>query len=203
MKANLINASIALTTGLVCTSFAQAQSATPSWYLGGGVISAVYQQDENSNNRLHDKEVGIGYIRLGHRINDYFAIEGRVGTGLEDDSDLDILKDSAGAETESDVELSIESMAGFYVIGGIPTNTALYPYAMIGTTYIDVDAKADTGQTSAESGSTISYGAGVEIAITPGLSFNVEYTQYTDDYDDDEEKGAKLSGGSLGLTFRF
>ena len=203
MKAKFINASILLTTGMLASSALLAQSATPSWYIGGGVIGAVYQQDENSNNRLHDKEIGIGFVRLGHRINDYFAIEGRLGTGLEDDSDIDILKDSTGAEMESEVELSVETMAGLYVMGGIPTNTALYPYAIVGTTYIDVDAKADTGQTSSESGSTISYGAGVEIAITPALSFNIEYTQYTDDYDDDEEKGAELSGGSLGLTFRF
>jgi opacity protein-like surface antigen len=138
-------------------------------YIGGGITEA------NIDFGGSDVEPTALFARIGYQINDIFAVEGRIGTGFDDDKGVDI-----------------DEMLGIYGKAGIPTSVGLYPYVMLGLTSGEISA----GRYS-EDDSDISYGIGVDYWVTSQFSVGLEYMDYMD------VDGADITGITLGANYRF
>jgi outer membrane immunogenic protein len=116
--------------------------------------------------------------KLGYFFNDNIAIEGRLGTGLQDD---DILG----------VDVEINSLFGVYGVFQTSSSSETTFYGVLG--YTDVEAEFSGPGGSAEGDeSSFSFGFGANIK-----GFNIEYMSYIDE--DDTEATAV----SIGYVIRF
>lgn len=158
---------LAAGTALSLQAFAGAQEGA---YIGGGLTEANIDFDGGG-----EAEPTALFARVGYQINDIFAVEGRIGTGFDDDENVEV-----------------EEMLGVYAKAGIPTSIGLYPYAMIGVT----SGEISVGRFS-DDDSDLSYGIGVDYWVTPQFSVGLEYMDYL------EVDGADITGLTLGANYRF
>jgi len=120
--------------------------------------------------------------RYGQFLNDWFAIEGRIGFGLEDDT----------MEVGSlDIDVEVENIIGVYGVFQTGNISVVSLYAIVGYTQIDLEGSAN-GIEADENASGLSYGLGVNIG-----SFSIEYMDYIEDHYYD------VTAISLGYIYRF
>ena len=120
--------------------------------------------------------------RYGHFLNNWFAIEGRIGFGLEDDT-LEV--------GSLDIDVEVENLFGVYGVFQTGNISIVSLYAIIGYTQIDLEGSAN-GISADENANGLSYGLGVNIG-----PLSIEYMDYIeDDYYD-------VSAISLGYIYRF
>ncbi len=120
--------------------------------------------------------------RYGQFLNNWFAIEGRIGFGLEDDS-LEV--------GSLDIDVKVEHIIGLYGVFHTGSISIASLYGIVGYTQIDLEGSAH-GITIDENANGLSYGLGVNIG-----SLSIEYMDYIeDDYYD-------VTAISLGYIFRF
>ena len=144
-------------------------------YVGGGLMEATIDFDGYSG----EANPTALFARVGYQMNDFLAVEGRLGTGFDDDH-------FHGANVE------VEDMIGAYAKVGIPTTVGLYPYAMLGVTSGEISVNGHS-----DDDSDVSYGIGVDYWVAPQVSIGLEYMSYVD------IDGADLSGITLGANYRF
>ena len=116
--------------------------------------------------------------KLGHFFNDNIAIEGRLGTGLQDD---DILG----------VDVDIESLIGVYGVFHVSSSSETTFYGVLGYTDAEADFSGPGGSAEGDE-SSFSFGFGANISL-----LNIEYMSYIDE--DDTEATAI----SIGYVTRF
>ena len=169
---------LALVAGAVLSLQALADQQ-PGLYAGGGITEAKFEIDGVSG----DANPTAVFARIGYQINDYFAAEARLGTGLDSDK-------FHGVKTE------IEDFYGVYAKAGIPTTVGLYPYAVLGLTHGELKASV-SGFSDKQDDSDVSAGIGIEYWFDRSFSVGLEYMKYleTSDY--------KVTGVSLGANFKF
>ncbi|TBW50777.1 porin family protein [Marinobacter halodurans] len=178
---------IAVLAGVLISGHVLADDAQPKAYLGLNYLAAQYEEDGVDDTL----DVGAIFVQLGAQINPYLAGELRVGSGITDDSTTIYGVDAS---------LEIKNLFGGYLKAGIPTGTLVYPYVVAGVSRAEVEVTASSGYyqvSNSDSGSDISYGAGVNLDIADNFAANVEYMQY---YDKD---GIDISGISFGGQFKF
>lgn len=133
----------------------------------------------------------------GYQFHPNFAIEGRIATGINNDSIGDV---SDFAEIGIDRGYSVFAKAN-YELG-----TAVEVYALAGYDYTKyniegaMDGFVESTDTS-ESG--FAYGAGMSYALTPAFNVALEYLVRPDLSDDMDEVGGKFSNRGLGLTATY
>ncbi len=125
-------------------------------------------------------------FKLGKDLNPNFAIEGRFGTGLSDDSATVL-----GVQ----VNLDIDNFYGMYFKGMLPTGT-ITPYGLVGFTKGKITASAP-GVSVSDSDSSMSFGIGVDFQLSKTATINLEYAQLLKDDD------YKVNGFSIGVAFQF
>lgn len=138
--------------------------------------------------------------KLGYNVVDYIAIEGRVGTGLTNDSgsisgSISHSGDSLTGDLEVDAEL--DTLAGLYAVGRVPlgeSNISLY--GVLGYTYIEATVET-LGYSASDQDSGASYGAGIQAQFTPTVSANLEYMSYLDKSDYD------ITAVGLGINYHY
>ncbi|WP_252106563.1 MULTISPECIES: porin family protein [unclassified Halomonas] len=129
---------------------AQAQSFNyPQGYIGGDAMFWSLDPERGSSR----DDVGLR-IRGGSQFNDYFALEGHLGTGGSD----------GGAE--------LDYLAGIYAKGIAPIAPNVRLYGLAGMTEVDFDLDRESG---------FSYGGGAEVDIAPNLAINADYMRYLDE----------------------
>jgi len=188
--------------GLLLSTSLMAQSeqtdASGNYYAGVQYVLATYDEDGMEE----FKPTALG-IRLGMHLNDNFSIEGRLATGMEDDSINDTLPPP---DDDINVTLTAELdiLSGVYGIGHLNVTEALSVYGLIGYTYAEWTAKGKAtvsgGSVSASSSNDdagLSVGFGAEFDMTENLALNLEYTQYLDESDYD------ISAIGLGVVYGF
>ena len=133
--------------------------------------------------------------RFGRDINPNFAIEGRLGMGLDDDTQFVPELCDCGA----DIEFEIDTILGIYAKGSINPNEWLSLYGMLGGSRVSVTAGLSGFPSTEESDdeNSLSYGAGIDIGFSSSAAVNFEYMRYLDKDD------FSLDIASIGLTFRF
>ena len=151
----------------------------PGAYVGGGLTETSIDIDGVSG----EANPTAVFARVGYQINEFFAVEGRLGTGLDSDK-------------LHGVKVDIENVYGAYLKAGIPTAVGLYPYAVLGATHGELKASA-RGYSDTGDDDDISYGVGVDYWVVPNVSVGLEYMKYLD------MDNYEVSGISLGANYRF
>ncbi|WP_152206444.1 porin family protein [Marinobacter changyiensis] len=170
-------------TGLIITP---AFAGTPDTsYAGLQYAHSMYEDDSG-----FETEPGAVVGRIGHFLNEFVAIELRAGFGISDgDIELD------GSDTGADSE--IDALYGIYFAGHVPITGRFSVYGLLG--YSGGEATVDYGPSGSESenDSDFSFGAGVELGITPAVSGTLEYVSYFSESDYD------IEALSVGLNYHY
>ncbi|MCH4563958.1 porin family protein [Halomonas sp. EGI 63088] len=149
MKTLAISSVSALLVAGAFASTAQAQqpmSIQP--YIGGDAMFWELDRD-----RAPDRDsVGLR-LRGGAQFNDYFAVEGHLGTGGSD----------GGAD--------LDYLVGGYAKGILPISPQFRLYGLLGYTEVDFDIDREDD---------FSYGAGGEFDVAPNLAIGADFMRYLD-----------------------
>ena len=127
---------------------AQAQQS-PQYYLGGDAMFWSLNPDRGSS----FDDVGLR-VRGGAQFNEYFALEGHLGTGGSD----------RGAD--------LDHVSGAYAKGILPMAPDVRLYGLAGFTEVDINSGSESG---------FSYGAGAEMDISSNVSVGADYMRYLDE----------------------
>lgn len=170
----------AVSLGLLMS--AAGAQAVDETYMGFQV--AGFELDRQEIAQTLEPSAGIG--RLGGSMGDMLLFEGRVGTGLSDDSQ------SSGADA---VTVDVGYLVGGYGLLRANVSETLFPYLIAGATLVDLDATGAPGIAGSET--SFSYGVGFDARVSQGLGFGIEYMRYVDGGD------YNLDALSFGVTARF
>ena len=146
--------------------------------------------DEDGISETYEPTMLIG--RFGRFITPVFAIEGRLGTGLDDDTH------NLPGFGDRDATLEIDSMFGIYGTAHLDIAKSSSIYGVLGVSRIEGTASLPVLELeSTEKNSSVSYGVGADIGIGDRWALNVEYIRYLDKDDFD------FDVGSVGASFKF
>ena len=148
-----------------------------SKYAGLQYALVTYEEDG-----FDDVEPTALVGRIGQFTSDNFAIEGRLGFGLQDDT-IDV--------GPFDLDLEVNSLFGVYgVLQSSPSN-GISVYGILGFSRVELEATA-LGVSVSDDDTGLSYGFGLNLK-----GFNVEYMSYLDEDD------YQISALSLGFVAEF
>ncbi|AJY51768.1 MULTISPECIES: porin family protein [Halomonadaceae] len=149
---SLTSAALLVGAGAFAMSAQAQQSFTyPQGYVGGDAMFWNLDPERGSSRDA----VGLR-LRGGAQFNDYFALEGHLGTGGSD----------GGAD--------LDHLAGAYAKGIFPVAPEVRFYGLAGFTEVEVSDNRESG---------FSYGGGAEMDIAPNLSVGADYMRYLDKSD--------------------
>ncbi|MDL0429506.1 porin family protein [Marinobacter sp. TBZ242] len=177
---------IALILGLVSVSaLTVSQAATADIYKSGGGslyagLNYSFIDIESGNDEV---DVGALSAKVGGLVSPFFGVEARAGFGVDDDR-------------INGVDYSLDNFFGGYATLNLANESPATPYLVFGFTRVELEAQSVFG-TSTEDETDFSYGAGVNIDLTPEVAGNLEYMRYYD------KNGATVDGLGLGVTFSF
>lgn len=120
--------------------------ATPATFAGTGYIGIDYQMYTTVIEQVPDLQPEAVALRLGGHLNDYFQVEGRIGSGTK------------GDEIDGD-SLQVDNIFGFYLKGGVDLADLFFPYLMLGYTKVEFQSPDELGQTESD----MSYGFGGDL----------------------------------------
>lgn len=167
-------------------------AAEGTGYAGGMFTMLTYDEDGVSDDAEPTALIG----RLGYHANEYFAVEGRLGIGLSDDSVTVTIPDGFGGTVTGDVDVELDRLFGAYAVGYLPLGDAAAAYGLVGFTNAKATFSAN-GFSDSDTDSGLSYGIGFDLYPTSAFAVNAEYVQYLDETDYD------LSALSIGAKFLF
>ena len=147
---SLTSAALLLGAGAFAAS-AQAQESfqSPQGYVGGDAMFWSLNPDRGDSR----DDVGLR-LRGGAQFNDYFALEGHLGTGGSD----------RGAD--------LDHLAGAYAKGILPVAPNFRLYGLAGFSEVEISDNRESG---------LSYGAGAEMDIANNVSIGADYMRYLDE----------------------
>lgn len=177
---------IALMLGLASVSgLAVSQAANADIYKSGGgsLYGGLNYSFIDIESGRDDVNVGALSAKVGGLVSPFFGLEARAGFGVDDDR-------------TNGVDYSLDNFFGGYATLNLANESPATPYLIFGFTRIELEATSILGTTT-EDETDFSYGAGVNVEITPEVAGNLEYMRY---YDKD---GATVDGLGLGVTFSF
>lgn len=149
---SLTSAALLVSAGTFATSVQAQQSFNyPQGYVGGDAMFWNLDPDQGSSR----DSIGLR-LRGGAQFNDYFGVEGHLGTGGSD----------GGAK--------LDYLAGAYAKGIFPVAPEVRLYGLAGFTEVELDSDRESG---------FSYGGGAELDIAPQLSVGADYMRYLDKSD--------------------
>jgi hypothetical protein len=162
--------------------FAEGSGISESNYFGISLLGLNYSEED-----FDVSETGAS-VRLGHEFSNYFALEGHVVAGLEDDSSLGL-------------EISIDYLAGIYLRGNIFLwDPRARLYGLVGVTTGKVSAEA-FGLSDTLTDTELGYGLGFEFYADDRNAVNLEFMRYMDG--EDSGFDYEIEAFSLGYTHRF
>ena len=161
-------------------------------YAGGMFTQLTYDEDGVSE----DAEPTALIARLGYFATDYFAVEGRLGIGLSDDTVSVTGPDGFGGTVTADVDVELDRLFGAYAAGYLPLGDVAAAYGLVGITNAKATVSAN-GFSDSDTDTGLGYGVGIEFYPTEEFGLNAEYMQYLD------ESGYDLSALSIGAKFLF
>lgn len=185
MKNQLISITLAGSLCLV-TGTGIAGTAGESYF---GLQYGYGNYDEDGISETYESTLLVG--RFGRFLTPNFAIEGRLGTGLDDDTyNLPEFGDR-------DVTLEMDSMFGLYGTGHFNFTESSSIYGVLGVSQVKLTSSMPDfpAVEETESNSSVSYGIGADIGIGSSWALNIEYIQYLDK--DDFDFGVASAGASF------
>ena len=170
-----------LSSAAAMTTVAASANSAGSGYVG--VLASHYTFDVSGVSE--DLNPTGLTLRGGYFLTDYIAVEGRLGTGVNDDS-----------IGNSGVDLELDHLFGVYAVGHIPVNEVFSFYGLLGFSYAEATVSSRWASAS-DDDDGFSYGAGVQVNFTPQISGQLEYVSYLSKSDYD------LNAASIGLSYNF
>jgi hypothetical protein len=174
-----MNRKIALVSA-VALALASTAALADDMYAGIG-----YGQAKIDTGGFGNAKPSVAFGNFGYQVNSNFAIEGRLGAGVSDDS-----VNVGGIP----VKVKVDHYLGLYMKGILPLNDSVGLYAIAGAS--DAKATAKSGGASASDSNTeASYGAGMSVAVGSSKSTNLtlEWARLFKDTD----------AVSVGVSFKF
>lgn len=170
-----------LTSAAAMTAVTASANSAGDGYVGALASHYVYDVDGAQGDL---NPTGLT-IRGGYFLSDFIAVEGRLGTGLSDDT-----------ISGTNVDVELDQLVGVYATGYLPVNDVFSFYGLLGFTYAEATA-SNRFASASDDDDGFSYGAGVQLNFTPQISGQLEYVSYLSKSDYD------LSAGSVGITYHF
>lgn len=162
-----------------------ATAAADMYKTGGGSLYAGGNYTfVNVDNGSVDADLGTLSAKIGGNVTSLIGLEARAGFGVDDER--------VGPGTD----LSVNSFFGGYATINAANESPVTPYGIIGFTRYELERDGPTGSFK-DDDSDLSFGAGVNIALSEEVSGNVEYMRYADKDD------VTVDGIGLGLTVHF
>jgi opacity protein-like surface antigen len=159
---------------------AQAQEKS-GFYTEFGVMQAYYKEPTaNFNNAM-------AAITLGYSINKNIAVEVMGATSIGE-ANFNIGSTRINAKTSG--------ATGAYVKGSLPVDNSFEVFAKAGVTNGKVEASSAYGS-AWSSGSSFSYGAGMQFNFTKDVYATAQYMSYYD------RKGISITGPSVSVGYKF
>ncbi|WP_019022875.1 MULTISPECIES: porin family protein [unclassified Thioalkalivibrio] len=165
--------------GFLAPALALAQPSAGTPYVGGQYSHLDADVSGVSGSWNPDALVARG----GYFFNEYFAVEGRAGTGLSDD-------------TDNGVDVELDYMIGGYARGNLPVSNVVSLYGMAGVTHAEATASGG-GVSVTDDDTGPSYGVGAEFNVANDLGLSVEWMRYMDESDYD------VDAISVGMNYHF
>ncbi len=178
------NRSLHLTLLLATLALSSVASAASDYYAGANYAKTTYTEAG-----FQDVEPTALIGRLGYLANKNFAIEGRLGVGLSDDSLL---------VTGQPLSLEIDSMIALLGLLRAPLSSNAVVYGFAGFSRIELstsNALFESSNSGSESG--FSLGIGADYALTQKIAINAEYASYLD------KSTFELDALSVGVKISF
>lgn len=122
----------------------------PSLYLGADAMFWELNRDGPAK----DADSAGLRLRGGLAFNDYFALEGHLGTGGSDEG------------------VELDDLVGLYAKGSVPLGSQFRLYGLAGVTQVELDVDEEND---------VSYGGGAELDVTPNLAARADYMRYLDE----------------------
>ncbi|WP_372777855.1 porin family protein [Litorivivens sp.] len=158
--------------GLIAAG-ASAQQSQPQLY--GSASYGLLETEVGST----DFDTPTLNLAFGGKFNPNFALEGRLGFGVGDDS-------------KNGVEVEIEDYIGIYAKPILPVSDVISVYGLLGLAETTVDTNFGD-----DDDDDISYGIGISARLNNGIDLFGEYISL---YDDDN---VEIGGINLGASMRF
>jgi len=169
---------------VVATAFAgTALAQQERTYFGGNLVWADYKEDG-----FPTATPTVLSGRFGKEFSRHFAVEGRLGFGIADDTIT-----ALGTTISVDVDYAF----GVYARGILPLADIFSIYGLIGFTAGKISASAPGVGSFSDSDSDISFGFGADLAISRNLAVNFEWAKLF------EGAGYEVEGTSIGLVYRY
>ncbi len=147
----------------------------------GGASYALVNLDAGSG--VSDPKPTVVYGTLGYAINKNFAVEGRLGGGVSDDTITYL-----GVPDK----VKIKNYYGAYLKGIVPLNDTFSVYALAGGSGAKVSASAGGGSIS-DSQTSGSYGFGASVGTSGNVALTLEWARLFKDAD----------AFTFGVSFKF
>ena len=147
-----------------------AEDKTGRGYVGVGYSPLTFSVED-----APDWDLAALAVRGGYYFNKYFSVEGRLGFGVGDDTK------TVSTAPQEDIKIEIDYMLGVYAVGHLPLSDRFQLYGLVGYTKGELTATLiQTGESSSDDDSDLSYGVGAEYDMTNNWSLGLEYTAYFD-----------------------
>lgn len=170
-----------LSSAAAMTAVTASANSAGSGYVGA--LASHYTFDvEGTSDDLNPTGLTV---RGGYFLTDNVAVEGRLGTGLNDDT-----------ISGTNVDIELDQLVGVYAVGHLPVNEVFSFYGLVGFSYAEATLSAP-GASVSDDDDGFSYGAGVEVNFTPVVSAQLEYASYLNKSDYD------LNAASIGISYKF
>jgi len=172
-----------ITSLLLLTSLSQAND----FYLGYDFLKVNY--DDSGVNKEFDPTAVTW--KAGYTVNEYFAVEARVGLGVDTDTKQNLITDTGLGLTTATVELNRVYSA--LLKGSYPLLKGLNVNAYVGASRVKFLVDSNQNYHSENSDSSVSVGAGLSYDIASDVFVNADYMAYT----------KNVRAMQVGMGFRF
>lgn len=158
-----------------------------------GIQYGIAQYNEDSISQEFNPTLLIG--RFGHYFHPNFSLEGRLGLGVQDDTQRLPEFGVSGL----DATLELDYILGVYGKGHLNLTDSFSIYGVLGASEVKGTASLPSipGIKGNESNSGVSYGIGADLGIGHNIALNLEYMQYLDKPEFD------IGVIGLGMVFSF
>lgn len=180
MKNKIITA--ALLSCAISTAIAQSSANKDTGvYAELGLIQATYNEPAaNFNN-------GMASLKAGYNFNKNFALEGMIAGNINNASFY---------YGSTNITAYVQNAYGVYGKGTVDISEAISLYAKLGATNGTVSASSAYGS-AYQSGTSPSYGAGIQAKINPEMYVSLDYMSYYN------RNGVSITGPSLNFGYKF
>lgn len=153
----------------------------------------IGQYSEDGISEEFNPSISVG--RFGRFLTPNFSVEGRLGLGLQDDTQH--LQEFG--VNGLDATLELDYILGIYGTGHLNLTDSFSLYGVLGVSKVKGTASLPSipALTATENNSGVSYGVGADLGIGHNMALNLEYMLYLDKSEFD------LGVIGLGLVFGF